>query len=89
MKEEIVEKLIKTLSKKFKRAELNLIFNGSIELIVKMKNIKFFVTKDIIIILDEEGKEFHIDPFFIDNISFRNNNIEFEMEGDYTIQLEN
>ena len=89
MKEEIVEKLIKTLSRKFKRTELNLIFNGSIELIIKMKNIKFFVTKDIIIILDESGKELHIEPFYIDNIEFRNNNIKFEMEGDYTIQLEN
>ena len=37
MKEEIVEKLIKTLSRKLKRTELNLIFNGSIELIIKMK----------------------------------------------------
>ena len=89
MKEEIVEKLIKTLSRKLKRTELNLIFNGSIELIIKMKNIKFFVTKDIIIILDESGKELHIEPSYIDNIEFRNNNIKFEMEGDYTIQLEN
>lgn len=89
MKKEVVEKLIKTLSKKFKRTELNLIFNGAIELIVKMKNIKFFVTKDIIIIIDEEGKELHIEPFYIDNIEFKNNNIKFEMEGDFTIQLEN
>ena len=89
MKEEVVEKLIKTLSKKFKRTELNLIFNGAIELIVKMKNIKFFVAKDIIIIIDEEGKELHIESFYIDNIEFRNKNIKFEMEGDYTIQLEN
>lgn len=88
MKEEIVEKLIKTLSRKFKRTELNLIFNGAIELIVKMKNIKFFVTKDIIII-DDSGKELHIETFYIDNIEFRNNNVKFEMEGDYTIQLEN
>ena len=39
MKEEVVEKLIKTLSKKFKRAELNLIFSGAIELIKKKKNL--------------------------------------------------
>lgn len=89
MNKEEVKELINTLSKNFKKKEINIIFNGAIEFIITMKNIKFFVTRDIIIIVDENDKEFRIDPFYIDDIEFKNNTIKFEMEGYYTVQFDN
>ena len=89
MKKEEVKELINTLSKNFKKKEINIIFSGAIEFIITMKNIKFFVTRDIIIIVDDNDKEFRIDPFYIDDIEFKNNTIKFEMEGYYTVQFDN
>ena len=62
MKKEEVKELINTLSKNFKKKEINVIFSGAIDFIITMKNIKFFVTRDIIIIVDDNDKEFRIDP---------------------------
>ena len=62
------------------KKEIYIIFEGAIEFTIKMKNIKFFVTKDIIIIIDENDKEFRIEPHYIDNIEYRNNTIKLEME---------
>lgn len=89
MKKEEVKELIKTLSQNFKNKEIEIIFSGAIEFTVKMKNIKFFVTRDIIILVDENDKEFRIDPFYIDEIEFKNNNVKFEMEGYYVVQMDN
>lgn len=89
MKKEEVKELVSKLSKKFKKKEINIIFNGAIEFVITMKNIKFFVTKDIIIIVSDDDREFRIDPYYINDIEYRNNTIKFEMEGYYTVQLDN
>lgn len=80
MKKEEVKELVSKLSKDFKRKEINIIFTGTIELTITMKNIKFFVTKDIIIIVSDDDREFRIDPYYINDIEYRNNTIKFEME---------
>lgn len=80
MNKEEIRELISKLSKDFKKKEIYIIFEGAIEFTIKMKNIKFFVTKDIIIIIDENDKEFRIEPHYIDNIEYQNNTIKFEME---------
>lgn len=80
MKKEEVKELINTLSKNFKKKEINVIFSGAIEFIITMKNIKFFVTRDIIIIVDDNDKEFRIDPYYINDIEYKNNTIKLEME---------
>lgn len=80
MKKEEVKELVGKLSKDFKKKEINIILNGAIEFTITMKNIKFFVTKDIIIIVSDDDKEFRIDPFYINNIEYRNNTITLEME---------
>lgn len=80
MKKEEVKELISKLSKNFKKKEINIIFNGAIECVITMKNIKFFVTKDIIIIVSDDDREFRIDPYYINDIEYRNNTIRFEME---------
>ena len=80
MKKEEVKELINKLSKDFKKKEINIIFSGAIEFTIKMKNIKFFVTKDIIIIVNEDDMEFRIDPYYINDIKYKNNTIEIEME---------
>ena len=80
MKKEEVKELINTLSKNFKKKEINIIFSGAIEFIITMKNIKFFVTRDIIIIVDDNDKEFRIDPYYINDIEYKNNTIKLEME---------
>ena len=80
MNKEEIKELISKLSKDFKKKEIYIIFEGAIEFTIKMKNIKFFVTKDIIIIIDENDKEFRIEPHYIDNIEYRNNTIKLEME---------
>ena len=64
----------------FKRKEINIIFTGTIEFTITMKNIKFFVTKDIIIIVSDDDREFRIDPYYINDIEYRNKTIRFEME---------
>ena len=80
MKKEEVKKLVDKLSKNFKRKEINIIFSGAIDFTIKMKNIKFFVTKDIIIIVNEDEKEFRVDPYYINNIEYKNKTIKLEME---------
>lgn len=80
MKKEEVKELVRKLSKNFKKKEINIIFNGAIEFTITMKNIKFFVTKDIIIIVSDDGREFRIEPYYIKDIEYRNNNIKLEME---------
>lgn len=80
MKKEEVKELVSKLSKEFKKKEINIIFNGAIEFTITMKNIKFFVTKDIIIIVSDDDNEFRIDPYYINNIEYRNNTITLEME---------
>ena len=80
MNKEEMKELISKLSKDFKKKEIYIIFEGAIEFTIKMKNIKIFVTKDIIIIIDENDKEFRIEPHYIDNIEYQNNTIKFEME---------
>lgn len=80
MKKEEVKELVSKLSKDFKRKEINIIFTGAIEFTITMKNIKFFVTKDIIIIVSDDDREFRIDPFYINDIEYRNNTIILEME---------
>lgn len=80
MKKEEVKELVSKLSKDFKRKEINIIFTGTIEFTITMKNIKFFVTKDIIIIVSDDDREFRIDPYYINDIEYRNNTIKFEME---------
>ena len=80
MKKEEVKELVSKLSKDFKRKEINIIFTGTIEFTITMKNIKFFVTKDIIIIVSDDDREFRIDPYYINDIEYRNNTIRFEME---------
>ena len=80
MKKEEVKELINTLSKNFKKKEINVIFSGAIDFIITMKNIKFFVTRDIIIIVDDNDKEFRIDPYYINDIEYKNNTIKLEIE---------
>lgn len=80
MKKEEVKELVRKLSKNFKKKEINIIFNGAIEFTITMKNIKFFVTKDIIIIVSDDDREFRIEPYYIKDIEYRNNNIKLEME---------
>lgn len=80
MKKEEVKELVRKLSKNYKKKEINIIFNGAIEFTITMKNIKFFVTKDIIIIVSDDGREFRIEPYYIKDIEYRNNNIKLEME---------
>lgn len=80
MKKEEVNELVRKLSKNFKKKEINIIFNGAIEFTITMKNIKFFVTKDIIIIVSDDDREFRIEPYYIKDIEYRNNNIKLEME---------
>jgi len=80
MRKEEVKTLVNKLSKDFKRKEINIIFSGAIEFTITMKNIKFFVTKDIIIIVNEDDKEFRVDPFYINDIEYKNNTIKLEME---------
>lgn len=80
MKKEEVKELINTLSKNFKKKKINVIFSGAIDFIITMKNIKFFVTRDIIIIVDDNDKEFRIDPYYINDIEYKNNTIKLEME---------
>ena len=89
MKKEQIKEIINILSKNFKNKEIDIIFDGAIEFVLKMKNIKFFITRDIIIIVDENDKEFRIDPYYIDDIEFKNNTIKIEMEGYYTVQFDN
>lgn len=89
MDKEQIKEIINILSKNFKNKEINIIFGGAIEFTLKMKNIKFFITRDIIIIVDENDKEFRIDPYYIDDIEFKNNTIKIEMEGYYTVQFDN
>lgn len=88
MKKEEVKKLIYMLSKDFKKKEINVIFTGAVECAIKMKNIRFFVTKDIIIIVSDDDTEFRIDPYYINDIEYKNSTIRFEMEGYYNIQIE-
>lgn len=80
MKREEVKELISKLSKDFKKKEINIIFTGAIEFTITMKNIKFFVTKDILIIVSDDDREFRIAPYYINDIEYRNNTIRFEME---------
>ena len=80
MKREEVKELISKLSKDFKKKEINIIFTGAIEFTITMKNIKFFVTKDILIIVSDDDREFRIAPYYINDIEDRNNTIRFEME---------
>lgn len=83
------EKLIETLSKKFKNKEIYLIFDGAIShYTITMNNIKFFVTKDLIVLVNEDDKELHIDPFYVEDIKYKNNTIKIEMAGDYSIILD-
>lgn len=80
MKKEEVKELVSKLSKDFKNKEINIILDGAIEFTITMKNIKFFVTKDIIIIVSDDDRELRIDPFYINDIEYRNNTIKLEME---------
>lgn len=80
MKKEEVKQIISILSKSFKNKEINIIFNGAVEFIITMKNIRFFVSRDIIIIVSDDDRELRIDPYYIDKMEFKNNRIKFEME---------
>ena len=89
MDKEQIKEIINILSKNFKNKEINIIFSGAIEFTLKMKNIKFFITRDIIIIVDENDQEFRIDPYYIDDIEFKDNTIKIEMVGYYRVQFDN
>lgn len=80
MNKEEMKELISKLSKDFKKKEIYIIFEGAIEFTIKMKNIKFFVTKDIIIIVSDDDREFKIEPYYINYIEYKNNTIKLEME---------
>lgn len=80
MNKEEMKELISKLSKDFKKKEIYIIFEGAIEFTIKMKNIKFFVTKDIIIIVSDDDREFKIEPYYINDIEYKNNTIKLEME---------
>ena len=80
MNKEEMKELINKLSKDFKKKEIYIIFEGAIEFTIKMKNIKFFVTKDIIIIVSDDDREFKIEPYYINDIEYKNNTIKLEME---------
>lgn len=80
MNKEEIKELISKLSKDFKKKEIYIILEGAIEFTIKMKNIKFFVTKDIIIIVSDDDREFKIEPYYINDIEYKNNTIKLEME---------
>lgn len=84
------ERLIKTLSNNFKNKEIYVIFTGAISnYTITMNNIKFFVTKDLIILVNEDNRELHIDPFYIEDIKYTSHTIEVEMTGDYSLIIDN
>ncbi len=88
MNKENIRELISKLSKNFKNKEIIIIFNGAIEFTITMKNIRFFVTRNVIIIVDENDKEFKLDPFYIEDIKYSNHTITFEIEGDLKMRIE-
>lgn len=88
MDKEEKTKLIKTLSNNFKNKEIYVIFTGAIDYTVTMHNIKFFVTNDLIILVNDNDKELHIDPFYIEDIKYINNTIDIQMLGDYNISID-
>ena len=81
-------KLIKTLSNNFKNKEIYIIFTGAIDYTVTMHNIKFFVTNDLIILVNEDDRELHIDPFYIEDIEYTSATINIKMCGDYVITID-
>lgn len=84
------ERLIKMLSNNFKNKEIYIVFTGAISnYTIIMNNIKFFVTKDLIILVNEDDRELHIDPFYIEDIKYRNHTIKIEMTGEYSITIDN
>ena len=88
MNKEEKEKLIKTLSKNFKNREIYVIFTGAIDYTITMNNIKFFITKDLIILVNEDDRELHIDPFYIEHIQYTKATIDLKMCEGYNIRID-
>ena len=82
------EKLIKTLSKNFKNREIYVIFTGALDYTITMNNIKFFITKDLIILVNEDDRELHIDPFYIEHILYNKDTIDLNICDGYIIRID-
>ena len=53
-----------------------------------MNNIKFFITKDLIILVNEDDRELHIDPFYIEHIQYTKATIDLKMCEGYNIRID-
>ncbi len=83
-----IKDIIKILNKDFKGKDVNIIFTGSLDTIIKLYNFRFYISKDTTIFSDKKGNELKIDNYWINNVIIKNNLIRFEFEGDYAIIID-
>ncbi len=88
MKQEIIKEIVNVLNKNFKGKTVNIIFNGSLETVVKINNFRYCITRDTIIFSNGKQEKLKIDTFWLDNTVIKNNSIRFYMDSDFTIVLD-
>lgn len=83
-----IKEIIKIFNKNFKRKDIIVTFLGSIETYIKIPNLKFFLTQDIMILTDGKNKELKIELYWVNDVNIQEKKIIFEMESDYMVCIE-
>ena len=88
MEQKTIIEMINVLNKNLKNNDCNIIFRGTLDMILKIKNLKFFICNEWIILLSGKDVKLKIDTYWISDIIINKRNIILEMESEYTITID-
>lgn len=88
MSNEEVKKVIQIFNKKFRNKTVNIIFAGTLEQTLSIKNFRYFISKNSMILLDKHEEILKIDLDWLNDLKFRDNSVKLNMESDYSITID-
>lgn len=83
-----VNHIIKILNNDFKNKNINVIFSGSIDTIIHIPKMRFFISKDTTVLYGEKNSQLKIDNYWIDSVKVQEKSIMFVMDSDFTITID-
>lgn len=88
MKKELIKEIVEVLNKNFKGKTVNVIFNGSIETVVKIKDFRYYITRYTTTLSSGRQERLKLDNYWIDDIVVKENSVKFFMDSDFSITID-
>lgn len=88
MDRKTIKEIVKIFNNNFKNNNINVIFNGSLELIMKISNFKYYVSQDNIILSSGKREMLKMETYYIDEVIIKNNCVKFIFDSDFTVAID-